>query len=67
MTLIDKLSYDGGGPKAPRWINTEAGQWAWQHLVAWRGKARLSLGVQERRQLLEEAEQLQQAGAMIAA
>jgi len=47
-------------PKAPRWIATEAGKWAWHELVAWRGSAANALSVQERARLLNEAERLRQ-------
>lgn len=45
-------------PKAPRWVSTEAGQWAWNEMSTWRKNAAKALGVQERVQLLQEAEQL---------
>jgi len=45
-------------PKAPRWISTEAGLWAWQAHGAWRATATNALSVRERYQLLQEAEQL---------
>ena len=45
-------------PKAPRWISTEAGIWAWQAHGAWRANAANALSVRERYQLLQEAEQL---------
>lgn len=47
-------------PKAPRWINTEAGQWAWQEYVMWRNRATGAFSVGDRTQLLNEAEQLWQ-------
>jgi len=48
-------------PKAPRWISTTAGQWAWAELGDWRETAANALSVQDRRQLLDKAEQLHQA------
>jgi hypothetical protein len=45
-------------PKPPRWISTEAGLWAWQAHGTWRVTAANALSVGERRQLLQEAEQL---------
>jgi hypothetical protein len=45
-------------PKAPRWISTEAGLWAWQAHGGWRATAANALSVHERHQLLQEAEQL---------
>jgi hypothetical protein len=38
-------------PKAPRWINSEAGLWAWNEVVQWRKKASMA----DRHRLLEEA------------
>lgn len=49
---------DNTTPKAPRWITTEAGQWAWYTYGAWRGKATTALSVHDRAQLLDEAEQM---------
>lgn len=48
-------------PKAPRWISTEAGQWAWIEHGDWRSTAANAMLVQERRQLLAQAEQLHAA------
>lgn len=48
-------------PKAPRWISTEAGLWAWQAHGAWRANAANALSVRERHRLLQEAEQLRGA------
>ncbi len=45
-------------PKAPRWINTEAGHKAWCEYTLWRGKASKAFSVQDRTRLLDEAEQL---------
>lgn len=45
-------------PKAPRWISTEAGQWAWLEDIDWRVVAAHALSVQERRDLLDTAERL---------
>jgi hypothetical protein len=45
-------------PKAPRWISTEAGLWAWQSHDPWRANATNALSVRERHQLLQEAERL---------
>ena len=50
-------------PKAPLWISTEAGQWAWHEHAAWRDMAASALTVQERRELLHEADQMRQAAA----
>ena len=47
-------------PKTPRWITTEAGNWAWNQHEVWRNHARRALSVQDRQQLLSEAERLQQ-------
>ena len=44
--------------KAPRWVCTEAGQWAYESREAWRLTANQTFGVTERRQLLDQAEQL---------
>lgn len=44
--------------KVPRWIGTEAGQWAWREHVEWRVIAVNALSVQERTRLLHEAETL---------
>lgn len=43
-------------PKTPRWIRTEAGQWAWREKIDWRSIAWDALSVQERSRLLQEAE-----------
>lgn len=48
-------------PKAPRWISTEAGQWAWIEHGEWRSTAANAMLVQERRRLLDKAEQLREA------
>lgn len=45
-------------PKAPRWIKTAAGQWAWATNEEWRRFADRALSVSERQQLLAEAERL---------
>ena len=45
-------------PKPPRWISTEAGQWAWCEQVDWRGVATRAMSVQDRSRLLQEAEGL---------
>jgi hypothetical protein len=45
-------------PKAPRWIKTEAGQWAWLTNEEWRQLANRALSVSERQQLLAEAERM---------
>jgi hypothetical protein len=45
-------------PKAPRWISTEAGLWAWQAHGEWRASAANALSVRERDLLLQQAEQL---------
>ncbi|RRR65550.1 MAG: hypothetical protein EI684_22835 [Candidatus Viridilinea halotolerans] len=44
--------------KAPRWIHTEAGQWAYESNEEWRHAANQTFGVTERRLLLDEAEAL---------
>ena len=44
--------------KAPRWVSTAAGAWAWRALAVWRDQAAQALTVQERSQLLSEAERL---------
>jgi hypothetical protein len=48
----------GPQSKAPRWITTEAGRRAWNEIEAWRRMAANAMSVQDRRQLLAEAEQL---------
>jgi hypothetical protein len=53
MTLMDPKIY-----KIPRWINTEAGQWAYLSDAEWRRVADRTFGVTERRQLMDEAERL---------
>lgn len=55
MTLIDPKIY-----KAPRWVTTEAGQWAYLSNDEWRRSAELAFGVAERRKLLEQAERLRE-------
>ena len=53
MTLMDpKIS------KIPRWIVTEAGQWAYLSDTEWRRTADRTFGVSERRELMEQAERL---------
>ncbi|MFQ3664304.1 MAG: hypothetical protein SNJ69_18170 [Chloroflexaceae bacterium] len=47
--------------KAPRWISTEAGQWAYASNPEWRHHADRAFGVAERRRLLDEAERLRRA------
>ncbi|PDW01767.1 hypothetical protein [Candidatus Viridilinea mediisalina] len=42
--------------KAPRWIHTEAGQWAYESNEEWRRTANQTFGVEERRLLLNKAE-----------
>ncbi|MEN9935646.1 MAG: hypothetical protein RLZZ387_2225 [Chloroflexota bacterium] len=49
-------------PKAPRWITTDAGQWAWDQLDAWRDRAVTALSVRDRSELLAEAEELRDEG-----
>lgn len=44
--------------KAPRWISTEAGQWAYEASEEWRRVADHTFAVTERRRLLDEAELL---------
>ena len=48
-------------PKAPRWISTEAGQWAWIEYGEWRDTAANAMLVRERQELLAKAEQLREA------
>jgi len=48
-------------PKAPRWIRTEAGQWAWQRHDDWRSNAARAMSVADRSELLREAELLQRS------
>ncbi|NCC37392.1 MAG: hypothetical protein EOM24_36075 [Chloroflexia bacterium] len=45
--------------KAPRWISTPAGQWAYEVNAEWRKQADGTFAVSERRLLLEEAEKMQ--------
>ena len=45
-------------PKAPRWITTEAGRRAWDEYDTWRNRAETALSVNERSELLAEAEEL---------
>jgi hypothetical protein len=45
-------------PKAPRWINSEAGIWAWNEVVQWRKKAAVAFSVADRSRLLDEAVKL---------
>lgn len=52
--ITERIEY----PKVPRWIGTEAGQWAWRELADWRGIAFDALSVQDRSRLLHEAETL---------
>lgn len=49
--------------KAPRWISTEAAQWAWSEHDVWRTAAANAFGVAERQALLQEAEQLRKQPA----
>ncbi|NCC33984.1 MAG: hypothetical protein EOM24_18520 [Chloroflexia bacterium] len=51
--------------KAPRWISTPAGQWAYEVNSEWRKQADATFAVSERRRLLEEAEKLQQVAAEV--
>jgi hypothetical protein len=53
MTMMMKLNEFS---KLPRWINTEAGRWAWEVDSQWRLNAAEALAVQERRELLSAAE-----------
>ena len=53
MTMLDPKIY-----KAPRWISTEAGQWAYISNEQWRHTANNTFVVADRRRLLDEAEQL---------
>lgn len=46
--------------KAPRWISTEAGQWAYEASEEWRRTADRTFVISERRRLLDEAELLHQ-------
>lgn len=47
-------------PKAPRWITTEAGQWAWLANEEWRRFANAAMNVADRRKLLDEAERMRE-------
>lgn len=47
-------------PKAPRWIVTEAGQWAWSENSDWRKVAANALSVEQRKDLLLQAETMHQ-------
>lgn len=53
MTLMDPKVH-----KAPRWISTEAGQWAYLSNAEWRRTAESAFAVADRRRLLDEAERL---------
>jgi hypothetical protein len=52
--------------KAPRWITTEAGQWAYVSDEQWRRSANSTFGVAERRRLLDEAERLHEREKSVA-
>lgn len=54
--MSEQLSYDA--PKAPRWISTEAGKWAWVMDEEWRRSAAEAMSVTERRRLLDKAEEM---------
>jgi hypothetical protein len=54
-------------PKAPRWISTESGLWAWNMNEEWRGWADQALSVTERRRLLDQAERMRNEEAERAA
>ncbi len=58
MTLIDPKIY-----KVPRWITSEAGQWAYLSDAEWRRVADAAFGVSERRRLMDEAERLREQEA----
>jgi hypothetical protein len=45
-------------PKIPRWIATEAGQWAWSENSDWRKAAANTFSVEQRQDLLNQAELL---------
>lgn len=45
-------------PKIPRWIATEAGQWAWSENSDWRKTAANTFSVEQRQDLLNQAELL---------
>ena len=47
-------------PKIPRWIATEAGQWAWSENSDWRKAAANTFSVEQRQDLLNQAELLLQ-------
>lgn len=51
------ISNSARTPKAPRWITTEAGEWAWQTDSTWRSGAGTAFSVGDRARLLREAEQ----------
>lgn len=54
-TLLDAKT-----TKAPRWISTEAGLWAYISNPEWRRLADQAFSVADRRRLLDEAERLRQ-------
>ncbi|NTW02727.1 MAG: hypothetical protein HGA19_15850 [Oscillochloris sp.] len=54
--MSELLSHDT--PKAPRWISTEAGKWAWVVNEEWRVSANKAMSVSERRHLLDKAEDM---------
>ena len=60
---VEYMKLHNDAPKAPRWISTEAGQWAWLERGDWRVTAANAMLVQERRRLLDQAEQLHAAFA----
>ncbi len=62
IPMGDRLRLEA--PKAPRWITTEAGQWAWAVDVEWRHSASQAMDVSDRRRLLEEAELMRREGVM---
>jgi hypothetical protein len=53
-------------PKAPRWITTEAGQRAWEQHDTWRHRASGAMSVQDRSELLAEAEEINELSAAAA-
>ncbi|HNP86142.1 MAG: hypothetical protein JST60_23100 [Chloroflexi bacterium SZAS-1] len=55
------MRFQNDTPKAPRWISTEAGLWAWAQHGGWRTIAANAMLVEERQQLLHQAEQLRAA------
>lgn len=60
------VTLNNTAPKAPRWISTEAGLWAWNMNEEWRGSADQALSVADRRRLLDQAERMREREAQVA-